>query len=242
MKKNVFAIASIALLCFGALTLLSSCLKTNNKMPTLTGVVSVLHADPNAPTMNVVFNGSNLGTLSYGQPGVTQPTVGNYTISFVNPVSNDTLNQIADSIGANYYTLVLYDTTSPAKVMFFQDQIDQPTSQQNVYVRFFQLSADAGPVDVVMDSTQIYTGRTFADNVSNPQLSKFSQYSQGYHSFAVLSSSTHDTLGKLVGIPLLAGNAYTVFLQGVANGASDSLGLKLKYMPNFRIFSTGTTF
>ncbi len=237
MKKNLFAYLLMFLVCAGGMTLLNSCLKTNNTPAKPAGVVSVLQAAPGAPAMNLFFNTNNLGSLSYGGYGATPPqTVGNYTISFVNASTGDTVSQVHDSIGAAYYSLILYDTTSPAKAMFFQDQYPQPQSQTDTYVRFLHLSPGTGAVNVFMDSTELFQGRTFADNLTNTDFSRFSTYSQGYHSFVVLNAANNDTLGKIANLPLRAGYAYTVFLQGTSKSSNDSLSVKLNAMPNYQIF------
>lgn len=235
MKKNVFVFL-LASLCLGGITLLNSCLKGSNSMSKPSGSVSVIYASPGAPGLSVYFNTTSYGTIYYGQSGVVQPAAGNYTISFVNPASGDTTNQIQDSVQAAYYTMVLYDTTSPAKIMFFQDQAPQAQTQADVFVRFLQLSPDAGAVNVIMDSSEIYSNRTFVDNIANTNLSQYTTFSQGYHNFAVLSAATGDTLGKLNQVPLSAGGAYTIFLRGLAKSISDSLGLKLNMMQNAQVF------
>lgn len=241
MKKNVF-VFFLASLCVGGMTFLSSCLKNNNSKPNLIGMVSLIYASPGAPGLGVFFNKTGYGTIYYGQQGVVQPSVGNYNISFVNPSSGDTTNQIQDSIQAAYYTLVMYDTTSPSKVMFFKDQAPQPKAQTDVFVRFLQLSPDAGAVNVYMDSLEIYSNRTFVDNISNTNLSQFTTFSQGYHNFVVLSASNGDTLGKLSQVPLAPGGAFTIFLRGLAKSTSDSLGLKMDYMQNFQVFNAGSVY
>lgn len=233
MKKNVF-VFFLASLCVGGMAFLSSCLKSSNTPSQPSSAVWVLQASPGSPSLNVYFNTDNQGAIAYAQGGWT-PSIkaGNYGFSFVNSSTGDTVSQVLDSIQAgSYYSLVLYDTGSMRKVMLFKDQSDQSQGTTDALVNFLQLSPDSGPVTVNVDSVAAFPQRTFADNVANPDLSKFTGIGQGAHSFTALNAHG-DTLGTLSGITLQAGKIYTVFLRGLASHTADTLGVKLDIMQNF---------
>lgn len=235
MKKKVF-VFFLASLCVGGMTFLSSCLKNSSNTPSQpSSAVWVLQASPGSPSLNVYFNTANQGAIAYAQGGWTPPVkVGNYNFSFVNSSTGDTVSQVQDSIQAgSYYSLVLYDTGSMRKVMLFKDQSDQSQGNTDALVNFLQLSPDSHPVTVNVDSVTVFPQRTFADNVGNPNLSKFTGISQGTHSFTALNASNGDTLGTLSNVALQAGKIYTVFLRGLASHTSDTLGVKLDIMQNF---------
>jgi hypothetical protein len=238
MKKNVFVFSLVSLVCLSSLTLLNSCLKQNdNTQQQPSSLVSILQASPGAAGMDLYFNQDKITTqpLPYTGNGSNPFPAGNYKISFVNSTSGDTLVQHRDSIEAGqFYSVIVYDTASKMKLMFFKDQFNFSQDQSSMYLRFLQLSPDAGPVDVYVGTTKTYSQRTFADNVIDPTRGVFAPLAQDNYSFTAVSSSTGDTLGQLSNIGLSAGRAYTLFLRGLASHTQDSLGLRLSIMLNYQ--------
>jgi hypothetical protein len=238
MKKNVFVFSLVSVLCLGSLTLLNSCLKHNDTTPQQpVALVSVLQASPGAPYMDLYFNGSKINTgqvIGYATAGQLRPKAGNYDISFVNSVTGDTILHRQDSItGGQYYSMLVYDTASARKVLLFPDKFDQAQDASSAYIRFLQLSPDAGPVELNIGTTQ-YARHSFED-VMDPSNAKFNIITQGTYSFTAINPSTGDTLGTASGA-LAGGAAYTVYLRGLAshtNTATDTLGLKLALMQNY---------
>jgi hypothetical protein len=234
MNRKVSVFSFVCLLGAGVLTL-NSCLKQNNTPPQPTGRISVLQASPDAPSMDLYLNGSKVNTsqvITFASGGSLNQPVGTYAVSFADAATGDTLMSHTDSVGNGFYSLIVYDTGSRRDFMYFPEQFEQATDNSAAYVRFLQLSPNAGLTDVYVGTSKKYAQRSFADNLPDPTLSEFGTITPGTYSFTALNSSTGDTLATLQDITLSSGGAYTVFLQGLA-GRSDSLGLKLNYMLNY---------
>lgn len=228
MKRNV-CLLSVATL--AGMMFFTSCLKDNNDSgSTPKAGVSVLMASPDAPPMDLYFNQTKIaGGLVYNQNGFTSSDVGNYTISFVNTSTGDTLNQVSDSLSPAYYSLIMYDTASKRKALLIQDQFEQSQNTDAV-IRFLQLSPGADVVNVYQGTTKLFDQRTFADNVQDASQSKFKPIAQGTYSFYAVTDGG-DTLGSIKDVPLTS-NAYTLYLSGLPNH-TDSLGVKLRIMTNY---------
>jgi len=233
MKKNVCVFSLFSLLCAGGLTLLTSCLKQTSTPTQQQARLSVLQASPDAPGMDLYFDGTKMNTsqvIHYASGGVLPQNAGNYSITFTNAETGDTIINHTDSIAAGgLYSLIVYDTGASRNFMFFADQFGQTQDNTDAFIRFLQLSPDSGYTDLYVGTTKKYAQRGFADNLQDPSRASFEPISQGSYSFTAVSTTTGDTLGKLENITLYGGSAYTLFLQGIA-GRTDSLGPKLNIM------------
>jgi hypothetical protein len=236
MNRKVSVFSFVCLLGAGVLTLMNSCLKQNSTPQQPTANISVLQASPDAPSMDLYFNGLKINTtqvMNFPSDGFLPQKAGNYSISFTNAVNGDTLISHVDSVAPGaYYSLIVFDTGSRRDFMYFPEQFEQATDNSAAYVRFLQLSPDAGLTDVYIGTSKKYTQRDFADNLPDPSRAQFGPITPGSYSFTAVSSSTGDTLGSLQDVTLSTGGAYTIFLQGLAS-RSDSLGVKLNYMRNY---------
>lgn len=235
MKKTHVSFYSLGIvLCLSALTLLSSCLKGDDSPGRQNGVISLLQASPGAPPLYLYGNENKMTTepLKYLVRGPLTPTVGNYVFSLVNFNSGDTLVRLADSVEPAYHSMIIYDTASAMKIMYFTDQFDNSSDGNSAYIRFLQLSPDADPVDVYVNEDKTYSHRLFADNLIEPSLAKFTPIDAGTYSFAALNAQG-DTLGSLSGITLSGQAVFTLFLRGLASHSQDTLGLKLDIMNNY---------
>ena len=232
MKKNMFLLSLATLT---TVVLLSSCLKHNgDSNSTPSALISVLHAAPGSPSLDFYINSDKITTapIAYADGGSLPKPSGNYSFNFVDPISGDTLVHSQDSLtGGQYYSLIVYDTTAPLKLMFIKDQFESTQDPTASYIRFLQLSPDNDPVNLYVDSVKAFANRTFADNIQDPGRSKFTTVNAGGHSYTAINAAG-DTLGRLSGITLQTGGAYTIYLRGIP-AESDSLGVKLDILPNF---------
>lgn len=230
MQKKVRVFSLLSLVCAGGLTLLNSCLKQNNTPQQQQARISVLQASPAAPGMDLYFNGSKMNTsqvINYASGGSLAQNAGNYSISFTNTNTGDTIVNHMDSISAGgLYSLIVYDTGSRRDFMFFPDQFAQTQDNSDAFIRFLQLSPDSSYTDLYMGTEKEYTRRGFADNLQDASLAAFKPVAQGSYTFTAINTTTGDTLGSLQNVNLYGGSAYTLFLQGIA-GRTDSLGVKL---------------
>lgn len=234
MKKNVLVFSLFSLLCTAGMTLLNSCLKQDNTPPQQQARISLLQASPAGPAMDLYMNGTKINSgqvINYPFSAYFPQKPGNYSISFADAASGDTLVSHTDSVMAGgLYSLIVYDTGSRRDFMFFPDQFEQSSDNSTAYIRFLQLSPDAGLTDLYVGTTKKYVQRGFADNLQNSSRAEFGTITPGTYSFTAISSATGDTLGSQQNITLVAGGAYTLFLQGLA-GRTDSLGVKLNITP-----------
>jgi hypothetical protein len=239
MKKKHLTLYSLGMiLCLSSLVLLSGCLKGDNSSPQQqNGIVSLLQASPGAPPLNLYFNQDKMTDqpIKYLVRGPLQPAIGNYVFSAVDFNSGDTLVRHADSVKPAYYSMIIYDTPSDMKMMYFADQFDNSSSADAssiAYIRFLQLSPDAEPVNVYFNKEKKYSHRMFADNLIDPSLAKFTSINAGTYSFAALNAQG-DTLGSISDITLPGQAVFTLFLRGLASHTQDTLGLKLDIMNNY---------
>lgn len=231
MKKNVFllSLASIA-----GMTLFSSCLKHNDTKSTPSSAISVLHAAPGEPALDFYINSDKITStpLPYTKGGSLQEASGTYNFNFVNPANSDTVVHAQDSLKpGKFYSFIVYDTTTPLKLMTIQDDFATSQDASSSYIRFLQLVPGNDVVNVYIDSVKSFSSRTFADNLADASRSKFSLVSQGSHDYTAVSAAG-DTLGQLTNIALRPGGAYTVYLSGI-HGHTDTTGVKLRVMANF---------
>lgn len=232
MKKNMFLLSVVTL---SMVTLLSSCLKNNSDSDSKPqAAISVLHAAAGSPSLDFYINSDKITTapIPYADGGSLQKRAGNYSFNFVDPTSGDTLAHSQDSVtSGQFYSLIVYDTTSPLKLMVINDQFESTQDPTASYIRFLQLSPSNDPVNLYVDSVKAFAGRTFADNLQDPSRSNFVTVSAGNHSYTAINAAG-DTLGRLSDITLRTNGAYTLYLRGIP-GESDSLGVKLDILANY---------
>lgn len=237
-KKNVLTL-SLFVAAITGITFLSGCLKSNTEPQKPQFAISFLQASPGTPAIDLYLNQEKYfnQSINYGVSGQVSGDAGNYSISFANSSTKDTILQYQDSIESANYSMIIYDTASSRKLMFFQDKFASQQSQTDVYLRFLHLSPNAGPVKVIAntktDTTVWYQSRSFADNVGNSDLAKFNVMDEGIYSFTAISANTGDTLGHLKDLELHAGLAYTIYLRGISGSTVDSLGIELGAMRNY---------
>lgn len=237
-KKNVLTL-SLFITAISGITFLSGCLKGDDTPQKPQFVISFLQASPGAPEMDLYLNQDkyNSNPLVYKTQGPIQEETDDYSIKFVNTSTGDTILRYQDSLKQGYYSMVMYDTGSARKLMFFQDQFADQQNQTDMYLRFLHLSPNAGPVKVMTntktDTAIWYDSRSFADNVGNPDLAKFNVKDEGIYSFTAISLNTGDTLAHIKDVQLSANLAYTIYLRGISGSGVDSLGIELGAMRNY---------
>lgn len=240
MKRNVLALSVTSVACALMAMSLTGCLKNNTDNTQPGAAVSILQASPSDVKMDLYFNTEKVNTqgpMAYPAAGSKSVKTGTYVFSLVNTSSGDTLVQRTDSLQSAYYSLIVYDTGSHTDMTIFQDQFE--SSSSGMYLRFLQLSPDAGPVNFYIatstDTTLASSNRTFADNVTDPDQAVFKGLDQGVYSFAAISATSGDTLASLPNVTLTtqSASAYTLMLRGLASHGTDSLGLKLSLQGNY---------
>jgi len=237
MKRNVLTLSVVSIAAVLLVTSLTGCLKNNNDSTQPGAAVSVLQASPSDAKMDLYFNTEKINTngpMTYPSAGYKSVKAGNYMFSLVNSATGDTIVQRTDSLESSYYSLIVYDTGAATSMMLFPDQF-QSASTSGTFIRYLQLSPDAGPVNFRIDTLLASDYRTFADNVTDPSRAIFDGIDQGVYSFTALNANTGDTLATLPSVtisPQQGASAYTLILRGLASH-QDSLGLKLTLQANY---------
>lgn len=237
MKRNVItlSLASAAVLLVTGLT---GCLKSKNNNSTQPGAaVSILQASPSAVAMDLYMNQDKVNSTPMTYPAAAFKTAkaATYAFSLVNSATGDTIDHRTDSLESAYYSLIVCDTGSATTMFLTQDQFQASSSNSGLYLRYLQLSPDAGPVNFFINTSMASSSRTFADFVTNPDDVIFNGLDAGTYSFTAISANSGDTLATLPNVTISAqsANAFTMMLRGLASHGSDSLGLKLTLQANY---------
>jgi uncharacterized protein DUF4397 len=193
----------------------------------------VANISPDAPPLALYSNGSptQIQGLPSGYSTIYfQATPGSYNFAFydsasaTSPVLSNTV-----SINANsYYSYFVIDSFSKVKATFVRDDLKATTSD-SVFVRFLNLSPNAGVVNLFEskgDSTY-YSNRTFNDqsaNSGNATFNRLKLRADSIYTFQLkqpdgtILASKEDTLS--------GGHTYTIFAKGNVGGTgSQAIGI-----------------
>ena len=226
MKKiiaNVFSVLAVSLVFI-------ACKKDDNN-DMAKAQVMVVHASPNAPSVDVRINNSVALT------NVAYPSNSNYTA--VNSGSIDikvspagTTSNVIDAtvnLEANkYYSVFAIDSVSKIKAAVVSDDLTTPASGK-AHVRFFHFSPNAPAVDIaVTGGAVLFSNRKFNDQATNASLAAFTPLNAGTYNLEVRAAGTNTVVLALPNISLTAGKIYTVFAKGFLGGSgAQALGAQI---------------
>lgn len=191
-----------------------------------------MHLAPASPATEVYINntkstnampvGSYFDTYSNLDPGAME-------FKFKKAGSDSVIATVPTSFydSLRFYTLVLYnnpDGDGTVRAVKINDDYSTMTSDKSSY-RFFNMSPDAGDVDLYINNVLVSSDRASADNVDETYFNLFQQHAVGTFNIQAKSSAA-DTLISEATVNMAQGNAYTIFLKGVVGGTGDR-GLKL---------------
>lgn len=227
MKRMKKGIIMSLLVVAGCSIFLTSCLKNNNNNQPVQPQAGlyVLHASPDAPDVFVYSDSAKLFSQSlsyYHSPGgYLAVDTSWHKIAFLNSSSGDTLAAgTYDFQDGKLYTAILYDSLDKAKIMRIDDNFSS-FDQSKVNIRFLNLSPDAPAMDLYLDTTAVYTSRTFADNVENTSYNDVKTLNGGTYDITLKRHSDSTTLKTRASITLTPGYAYTIISAGFVNGTGD---------------------
>jgi hypothetical protein len=234
MRKGIKFFCLAVSLAFLSAVLFTGCAKTGITTTTNNAVsyVTLMNLAPYAPSTEVYLNNAkNTSAIAPGNYATIYAHLipGVYDVKFKKASSDSLLAEIPSSLydSLKFTTLILYnDTTNGVAkaVKIVDDYVSVTTSDS--YYRFFNMSPDVRAVDLYINGTKTQLMRTPADNVTNTYYNSFRSYIPGNYSLAVKKSGTDSTIATLNNLDLLGGNAYTIFLSGMANGTTNTLTLK----------------
>lgn len=228
--------------CLTALAFLTSCDK-NDDTVSGTAKVSVTHASPDAPAVDVFIDNVKVTPAKLEFTGTTGILTDPYlTVNAgtrnVKVSPDGTNNVIQGSIPFSpnkIYSIFAFDTlsaTSTLKGLVLDDNLAIPAAGK-AHVRFLHLSPDAGNVDVSLaktnDTTKI-SNKPYIGNITpDASLSVFAPVNAGSYNIIVKAAGTTP---ELVNFPfnLVEGKIYTVYAKGLkANtpGTPGALGVSI---------------
>ena len=215
------------------LLLLTGCLgddADNNVQPVPVGFVSIYHASPDAPGLDIIVDNRkiNYNPLSYSEHvGYLNFYTGDRELKFNSPGA---VNSLVDTVlkveDGNAYSVFVINQLNSIETLVTRDSAATP-AQGKAMIRFVQLSPDAPGMNVSITNTN---GVTAFDNVTYKQATSFKEIDAATASFEVKSVNGGQTLLSANGISIQAGRFYTVVTRGFAtppSGNSNVLSLDI---------------
>jgi hypothetical protein len=220
--KNLKSASVLACVFFLSAIGLTSCLKDNNHyVTTPTALLMVIQASPDAPEESLFLkpNQVNQSAFNYGDHlGYFNAYTGNRLVQLFGYGSSTLI--ASDSIhlaNNNAYSLFLANTYTKPDFVLLTDTIAQPAIGKAT-IRFVNVSAGSGNVDLVANSTALITNEPYKGASGFTSVSGGSQYS-----FEVRTSGSATVLASLDSINIKNGGVYTIWYHGSATGTSPKL-------------------
>lgn len=222
-----------------ALGFFTSCSDDDDDTPPATAKVSVTHASPGSPAVDIYVDGTKVTTtqLSYSN---TSGTSGNPYLTVnagtrnIKVSPNGTLNVIDANVpfaANNAYSVFAYDVLGSGttlRALVLGDDLTAPAAGK-AHIRFLHLSPDAPNVDIELARTGAssinltnipYVGPTPAAN-----LNVFTPVDAGDYTVNVRAAGTSPVV-LTAPLTFTAGKIYTIYARGLlANGVGTADGL-----------------
>lgn len=195
--------------------------------------VSVTHAAPGAPPVDILVDNNRVTTTSKLAFGSTTGTPGSPYLQLNSgnrnvKVTADGTNFVFDgnvTLQPNMnYSLFAYDTVmnGQIKVLALQDDLSAPAAN-NVKVRFLHLSPNAPPVDVLLingtDTVALEDQTYIGASPNAAELSGFAAIPTAAYRVVVRAGDA--TVLDIPSLPLANGKIYTVYAKGLAGATGD---------------------
>jgi len=196
---------------------------------TAQGQLLVVHASPDAPSVDVVVDGSPAARgLSYTlNTGYLRVPAGSRSVKVNVAGTATTVLSATPSVSASKsYTAFATGraTASPAdlQLLLLTDDLASPAAGKS-HVRFVHLSPDAPAVDIALaGGAVVFPNRAFR------QFTAFTPLDAGTYNLEVRVAGTSNVALPLPNITLGAGKIYTVYAKGLLSGAgAQALGAEI---------------
>ena len=193
--------------------------------PTPSARVMAVHASPDAPAVDLLVDGSvvgsglaypnNTGYLTVGA-GVRNVKV---NVAATTTTVIDANVTVADGLN---YSVFACDAVATIGTVVLVDDLTPPAAGK-AHVRFVHLSPDAPAVDVaVQGGPVVFPNTAFKGSTS------FTPVDAGAYDLEVRLAGTGTVVLPLPGVALQAGKIYTVFARGFAGGSgAQALGAQI---------------
>ncbi len=214
MTKNIFKTTTLFIA--AAIISFSSCTKKNDDT-TFYSSLSVTHASPDAPAVDIYIDNSKVTTTPFSfsnTTGYLKNIISGKRNIKVN-VAGTTTNVINADItfdGNKSYSLFAIDSVSKLSTILTVDDLTAPAAGK-AHVRFIHLSPDAPAVDIA-----VVGGPVVFPNSSFKSVSAFTPLGAGTYNLEVRVAGTTNVALTLPSITLESGKIYTVYAKGFLGG------------------------
>ena len=223
--RGIFLVAALVII-------MASCLDDDTAPvePAPVSYVSIYHASPDAPGLDIVVDDRQINTNSFDYSdfsGYLNFRTGdrNFKLTATN-AANTFIDTTFTFVDGKAYSVFIADKVASIEAVLLADSAAQPAAGKAM-LRFIHLSPDASAVDIVSDKLadgQAFKGKGFK-NASN-----FTEVDASSYSFTVKEAGTDEVLLTAENIHLQEGGFYTVILRGLANppaGVTNVLSLEV---------------
>jgi hypothetical protein len=223
----------IPAVCFASLVLLmASCLDDDDPAnePVPVAYVSLYHASPNAPELNVFVDDRQVNRLEFTDyTGYLNFYTGNRHFE-INPLnaSNALIDTTVTFADGAFYSMFIVNNLSNVEALTVRDSASAPSSGK-VKIRFINLSPDASAFDVTANegSAPLFAGQAFKTS------SNFVEVDAIESSFVLKSAGGTDELVSVSDVELQAGKFYTIIARGfVTPPAGNNNEISLEIITN----------
>ena len=225
MKKLVGMISSIAFL----LTMTSCLDSDDDTAPVDVAFVSIYHASPDAPDLDVILDDEPLFNQPLEYTDFTdylQFYTGSRDLAFN---TYNATTELADTTfnfqNNKAYSVFVVDELSNLSTVIVEDEAETPGSGEAM-VRFVQLSPDAPALDLTIgeEDSLVFSDRSFK------QITDFTEIDADSYPMVLTDSETLDTLVSVSDADLDAGKIYTIIARGfldTPSGNNNSLSIQI---------------
>jgi hypothetical protein len=181
--------------------------------------VRVIHASPDAPTVDVLVNDSvAIEDLSFGSVTDYVPLgEGTYSIK-VRPANSDGPDVISTSVnleGGKDYTVAAVNPLASISAEVYEDQ-NFLNNKNSAKLRVFHLSPGAPAVDVALKGGAVLLG-----NLSYKEVSEYLTLNPGTYDLEVRVAGTNTVDLDIPGVTVDKNKVYQVYAVGVVGGSPE---------------------
>jgi len=197
--------------------------------PAAKSKISVVHASPNAPKVDILLDDAFVDTLSFPRNTAyleinagTRNVKVRATGTTIVPI-NANLTFEADK----NYSIFAIDSLSKISALVTTDDLTTPASGK-AHVRFIHLSPDAPAVNVIANGTiTLFSNRSFNKTILATEQA-FTPVDAATYNLEVRTVSGNALALSVPGVVLTAGKIYTIFARGFLGGTgAQALGAQI---------------
>jgi hypothetical protein len=193
--------------------------------PAGTARVMAIHASPDAPAVDLLVDGSVVGTgLAFpNNTGYLSVPAGTRNVKVNVAGTGTTVIDANLPVAANVnYSVFAIDSVTSLDPLVLTDDLATPATGK-AHVRFIHLSPNAPAVDVALQGGAV----VFADQAYE-EYTPFTPLDAGTYDLEVRLAGTSTVVLPLPDITLQAGKIYTVFARGFVGGSgAQALGAQI---------------